>query len=163
MNELLNKLSSYNVFNYLFPGAVFAYIIDSVTPHKLVQNDIVVTLFFYYFIGLIISRIGSIIIEPVITGEWFAPHAKYEDYLSALDMDESIATLSEQNNMYRTIISLMFTIIGVLIYDWLVNAYLWIDYLSTYIILGILIILFLLAYKKQTAYIVKRVNQRISK
>ena len=66
MKDLLDKLSSYNIFNYLLPGVVFVAISKSLTIYNFVQQDIVVGVFLYYFIGLVISRIGSIVIEPML-------------------------------------------------------------------------------------------------
>jgi len=57
MKELLDKLSSYNIFNYLFPGIVFCYLSNEVTGYQLVSSDIIIGIFFYYLMGLIISRI----------------------------------------------------------------------------------------------------------
>jgi hypothetical protein len=63
MINLLDKLSSYNLFNYLLPGIVFVILSSDFTRYSFVQQDIVLGLFLYYFIGLAISRFGSLIIE----------------------------------------------------------------------------------------------------
>src|SRR5947209_8137066 len=60
MKELLDKLSSYNLFNYLLPGTMFVAGAQRISDHKFKQDSIVVELFLYYFIGLVISRIGSL-------------------------------------------------------------------------------------------------------
>ena len=67
MKDLLEKLSSYNIFNYLLPGIVFVALADALTSFHFVQQDIVIGVFVYYFIGLIISRLGSIVIEPILS------------------------------------------------------------------------------------------------
>ena len=66
MKELIDKLSTYNIFNYLFPGVLFAYILSKVSSYDLIQKDLVTGVFLYYFIGLVISRIGSLFIEPFL-------------------------------------------------------------------------------------------------
>ena len=80
MKDLLEKLSSYNIFNYLLPGVVFVAISSSLTGYSLIQDDIVIGVFLYYFIGLVISRIGSILVEPVLKGLGFLHFSEYRDY-----------------------------------------------------------------------------------
>src|SRR5579864_3356969 len=50
MNDLLTKLSSYNVFNYLLPGVVFAILASAIVHYPVVQHDVLVGAFLYYFI-----------------------------------------------------------------------------------------------------------------
>lgn len=60
MSELIQKLSSYNLFNYLLPGIVFSVLLEQMTSYSIVQKDLFVNPFLFYFIGLCISRVGSI-------------------------------------------------------------------------------------------------------
>ena len=66
MKDLLDKLSSYNLFNYLFPGVLFAAFGDRLTSYSLLIDDIMIGFFIYYFIGLVISRLGSLFLEPLL-------------------------------------------------------------------------------------------------
>jgi hypothetical protein len=66
MKDLIEKLSSYNLFNYLFPGVIFAVISEKMTSYSFLQDDIIVGVFVYYFIGLVVSRFGSLFLEPVL-------------------------------------------------------------------------------------------------
>ena len=66
MKEILDKLSSYNLFNYLLPGVIFVVIANKVTHYDFIQDDIVIGAFLYYFIGMVISRFGSLAIEPIL-------------------------------------------------------------------------------------------------
>ena len=66
MKEIINKLSSYNLFNYLLPGTVFVALTEAFTSFPFAQDDLLIALFLYYFIGLIISRIGSLFVEPFL-------------------------------------------------------------------------------------------------
>ena len=74
-------------------------------------------LFLYYFIGLIISRIGSLILEPFLKLIKFVRFADYEDYVMASKSDPKIDLFSEQNNMYRTLCSLFIMLILFKIFD----------------------------------------------
>jgi len=158
MNDFLDKISSYNLFNYLFPGVVFCLIVDKYFSYTLIQDDIVVGVFLYYFVGLIISRIGSIIIEPILKKIGFVKFAEYKDFISASKNDPKIEVLSEINNMYRTIISLFISIGFVAIFETLKTKWPFIDTFSIEIIITVIIIMFLMAYKKQTDYVCKRVE-----
>ena len=65
MNDLLAKLSSYNIFNYLLPGALFVFAVHFLYGWQLKTPNLIVEAFGYYFIGMTISRVGSVIVEPV--------------------------------------------------------------------------------------------------
>mgnify|MGYP003490907514 CR=1 FL=1 len=65
MEKLLEKLTSYNLFNYLFPGIIFSVLLEKTTSYSIIQDDIIIEAFLAYFIGLLISRISSLIIEPI--------------------------------------------------------------------------------------------------
>ena len=45
---------------------MFSVLGDALTSFKFIQSDIVIGAFYYYFVGLIISRIGSLAIEPIL-------------------------------------------------------------------------------------------------
>ncbi|HEY8586134.1 MAG TPA: hypothetical protein VIL60_05320, partial [Rhodanobacter sp.] len=102
MSELLNKISTYNIFNYLFPGAVFSiladrlYLIDS-------PEDIVRQLLWYYFVGMVISRVGSVMLEPVLRRIRFVRYSDYSNYLRACVSDPKLELMVEVSNTYRTL------------------------------------------------------------
>lgn len=158
MSELINKISSYNLFNYLLPGVIFVIFIENTTTYKVLQENMIINAFLVYFIGLVISRIGSLLIEGLL--KKIAPHDKYENFITACQKDSKIEVLSEANNMYRTFISLFLLIITVLIYDKLSSGFR--EY-TIYILLVLLLALFIAAYVKQTKYITKRVSHHCKK
>ena len=164
MKELVDKLSSYNIFNYLFPGTLFAYLGTKFTSYMIVQDNLVVGLFLYYFIGLIISRIGSLTVEPFLKWIRVVKFADYEDYVQASKSDSKIELFSELNNMYRTLCSLPI-MLGVLkIYDGLLrNRIPGGDHTNDVFLLIGFLTLFLLSYRKQTKYVVKRVKIALEK
>ena len=55
MKELLDKLSSYNLFNYLLPGTIFVALSRRFSTHSFKDDSIVVELFLFYFIGMVIA------------------------------------------------------------------------------------------------------------
>ena len=162
MKDLLDKLSSYNIFNYLLPGTIFVGLGAQLTSYSLIQENILIGLFLYYFIGLIISRLGSLILEPLF--EKFVKFATYEDYVKASKLDPKIEIFSEQNNMYRSLCILSIALILLKIYDLIWGSQSLDNVAIIFIFLIGLLVLFLFSYKKQTEkYVVKRVKIALEK
>lgn len=158
MNEILNKISSYNLFNYLFPGIVFAVIISEWTDFCLIQNDWVKGIFIYYFLGLVISRFGSLIIEPLLKKTKFIRLTNYKDFVKASHKDKKIEVLSESNNMYRTLTSMFTLVLLMKIYLLVAESFQWSKQIHWSVFTLGLTLLFLISYRKQTSYIKKRIK-----
>ena len=159
MKEVIDRLSSYNIFNYLLPGTIFAGLGDKLTSYSLIQDNILIALFLYYFIGLIISRIGSLTLEPLLKWIKFVKFAPYEDYVKASKLDPKIEIFSEQNNMYRSLCILSIALILLKIYDLEWGSGASDNAAIIFISLVGLLVLFLSSYKKQAEkYVVKRVK-----
>lgn len=163
MSALLEKISSYNIFNYLLPGIIFVVLTEAFTSFSFVQEDILLGIFLYYFIGLVISRIGSLIIEPVLKFVEFVKLADYLDFVNASATDEKLYLLAESNNMYRTFCSLIFLLIILKIFENIVAAYPIVGNWNNELLLIGLVILFCFSYKKQTKYITKRIENTVKK
>lgn len=159
LEKILEKLSSYNIFNYLLPGVVFCVISDKYLSVPLLQDSIINSLFLYYFVGLIISRFGSVAIEPILKKLRIIKFADYTDFISAFKNDPKIELLSEANNMYRTVLSVFIVLIFVAIGRQIIQVYPGLLNVFKYSILLGLALLFGLSYKKQTEYITKRVSE----
>lgn len=177
--KMIEKISSYNIFNNLFPGIIFCIIVERITRISILTGEFWERLFVYYFVGVILSRIGSIFIEKLLesmiaknreTEEKGASHKvdQYYDYIEASENDHFIRILNETNNTYRTLIAMMIAIIGVKLYDWLL--YDWVsklDIVANNIVILIMclliMILFILSYKKQTDFINRRVKNYTDK
>ncbi len=162
MKEIIDKLSSYNIFNYLVPGVVFAALAEYLTQFKFIHNDIIVAAFIFYFIGMIVSRIGSLVIEPLLKWCSFLRFSDYADYITAAQKDPQIEILSESNNSYRTYCSLFMMLIFLKGYEALAENYSFFKNSSPYLLLVGILVLFLFAYRKQTRYVSERVQKTIS-
>lgn len=161
MKDILEKLSTYNIFNYLLPGILFVIFARDFTGYNFIQNEIVLGAFLYYFIGMVISRFGSIIIEPLLKKISFVKFAEYKNFVIASKKDEKIELLSEVNNTYRTLSSLFVILILLNLYSiWIGNSQMPSGY-DIYVIVTLLLIMFLFAYRKQTNYITKRIEANI--
>lgn len=157
MKEIVTKLTTYNIFNYLFPGVLYAFFIKEFFSINIIQKDLLIGFFVYYFIGSVISRIGSIFIERVLKKINFIKFVNYSDFISASQKDSKIKELSEQNNMYRTLLSLFFCL---LITKLIILGTAKIEWLKEHLIiitLSSLFLIFLFAYKKQTKYVTDRI------
>ena len=163
MNEILNKLTSYNIFNNLLPGAILGFWISSRNYLNVEGVDLITLAFIYYFLGMVVSRVGSLVIAPILRKCKLVEFSDYRDFISACKNDAKIEILSETNNIYRTLISL-FVIIGCIeiinqiALNYKLPAWLLIS-------IGILsfILLFVFSYIKQTDFIVQRINININK
>lgn len=161
MEHFFEKLSSYNLFNYLLPGILFVVLADKFTSYSFIQENFLLGLFLYYFIGLVISRIGSITVEPMLKWVHFIKFADYSEFVQASKKDVKIEILSEQNNMMRTFCSVFFILILLRAYSSLKLTFNFIPQNETYTLLIMLLLVFLFSYRKQTSYITKRIKQNL--
>lgn len=159
MTDLLSKLTSYNLFNYLLPGTVFVVLAEHFTQHSFVQDDALLAFFVYYFIGLVISRIGSLAIEPVLKKSKLVRLAPYQDYVRRSVEDPKIEVLSEANNTYRTLLATVVAVGVLRVSDWASQSLgISVDRDSALLLLG-LAVLFVLSYRKQSDYVRSRVTR----
>jgi hypothetical protein len=158
MNELLTKLSSYNLFNYLLPGVIFAILASQTTSYQLIQKDIITGVFLYYFLGLVVSRFGSLVIDPALKRISFIKFKEYKSFVLASKKDPQIEVLSEANNTYRTFCALFCLLLMLKIYAKVEAKIFFLRERSATLAIVLLLLMFLFAYKKQTSYVVKRIN-----
>ena len=159
---LIKQITSYNLFNYLLPGATFCALMEIMFAYPLVLDNLFAAFFFYYFIGLIISRFGSIIIEPFLKLAKWIHFRPYPHFVAASKLDPKIDQLSESNNVYRTLISLPICAamyhLGVTSSHALGLS----DSDRAIVFFAALFILFAISYRKQTAYVCKRIDANLS-
>ena len=158
MSEVLEKISSYNIFNYLFPGTLFVVLAKQLTSFDLSQENLLLAVCSYYFIGLVISRLGSLILEPLLKVVRFVSFADYSSFVSACQVDPKINTLLEVTNMYRTLCAVFIALLSLIVFEWLVVEFPISEKYAAPAVICALLTLFLFSYKKQTKYIVDRVG-----
>lgn len=159
MDKFIEKLGEYKIFNYLLPGIIFTYLLKYYVGIDIFQSNVIEMAFIFYFIGSVISRFGSVIIEEILKKIKFIKHSNYNDYINAVKKDNFIKKLLISNNTYRTLCAGFLLILIIKGVKELVNYF----NLQTGIIYTIVIIfgfiLYLLSFKKQTGIIVKRVDK----
>lgn len=158
MKELLDKISSYNLFNYLLPGILFVSILKHFTDYDLVQDNDFIGAFLYYFIGMVISRFGSLFIEPALKKISFLKFADYKSFVSASKKDDKIELFSEVNNTYRTIIAMFVILLLLKLYNHFQVLWDIPQNVTTLILIVLILLMFLFSYRKQTNYITKRID-----
>lgn len=168
LKQFVGKISSYDFFNNLYPGFIFCYLLKYMFNTNILLDNWIENLLLFYFFGMVLSRVGSVFVEPLLKTIKFKKQkllktVLYSDYVNASAEDSLISTLSETNNTYRSLIS-CFTC-----------AFLYKTYLTVnenliqvkctffqdnedWIILVFLILLFVCSYVKQTNYVRKRVE-----
>ena len=158
MNDIVKQISSYNLFNYLLPGAVFCLLAQEATQVPLVQGELFSGFFFYYFVGLTISRVGSLFVEPMLKRSKLIQYLPHTDFIRAETKDSKIGLLSEVNNVYRTMISLGLCVLAYPSVIWFADKF-EIGHAVRYQILGAFLIgLFFMSFRKQTRFVKQRVE-----
>lgn len=116
--------------------------------------------FVYYFIGIIISRFGSLVIEPILKKFSFIKLADYEEFVSASKNDPKITILSETNNMYRTFSSMLILLSLLKLYELIGYKLPVLEENNVLVLIVLLFIMFVYSYRKQTNYITKRIRSK---
>jgi hypothetical protein len=163
MTDLFNKISSYNLFNNLLPGILFVVLIKHFVGDNLEQENIFIGLFLYYFIGMTISRISSITIEPLLKFLKFVSFRNYKLFIEASKKDDKLDILLETNNMYRVLFTMIFLTLMAKIYHVTQNFWNFTETTEKYILLALMCFIYLFSYRKQTDFIKKRIDHNTNK
>ena len=156
MENFFEKMSTYNILNNLLPGVLYCFLSEKLWEIKLDSKNIVVSMFLYYFIGMVISRVGSILVENICKKIKIIVYVDYCSFIKATKKDEKIEILSETNNTYRTMIALCLLLLLTRLFKFLYNKCKCFSSLYPIIIIVLLLILFIISYRKQTKYIKHR-------
>jgi hypothetical protein len=162
MEHFLDKLSRYHILNNLIPGITFLYIADSLDIYSTAFENVYGVFFIGYISGMVLSRLGSILIEPWFKYWKIITYAPYIDFLKAEQKDNKIKILIEENNMFRTLVTMF--ILVLLLYTCslfsVLNTFMHTKW-ATLVLIVLLLLLYVLSYRKQTSYIRKRVENVI--
>jgi len=161
MDTLLTRMSNYNVINYVLAGVLFAALGAWLTGYRLIIDNILVAVFVYYFTGLIISRIGSFVVEPALEKLGFVMAADHGDCQQAEQLDEKVSILSEVNSMYRTLCALTLSLLLLKGYEQLEGVGLFSPDSRPVLLVAFLFVLFAFAYRYQTKCVVDRVAKLV--
>ena len=158
MKAILDKLSAYNIFSSLLTGFLFVILGERLTSFSLIQRSWIAGIVLYYFIGLVISRVGSLIVKPVLERIGFVKDVPYEDYVEASKSDSRIDILFARNHLFRTLCAMVMMLIGLKIGEKVIGVLPWGADVYDFIMLVGLFVLFLFSYRKQAQEVVRRVR-----
>jgi hypothetical protein len=158
METLLEKISSYQIFNHILPGTIFSYYLSKSFGINFQNDNMMITFIIYYFIGIIIGRISSIVIEPLFKKLKIAEYQPYQKFIVASKSDKKIILFSEFNNMYRSLITMMLLIGLSEIYRIFAQNIEFCSVWKIFVGILILIILFGFSYSKQSKFIFERID-----
>lgn len=159
MEKLIEKLSRYHILNNLIPGITFLCLLNIFGIFKVEIDSTIQLLFIGYFSGMTLSRIGSVIIEPLFQKVKIVKYADYKDFLKAEAVDPKVSNLLEDNNMFRTFVATFFVMLIIVACNNIPIIKTFFHSSCAIILLSVLLlVLYALAYRKQTSYIRRRVN-----
>lgn len=158
MNNILGKLDSYQILVNLLPGAFFVYILKIFLAVSLQTDNVLENIVVYYFAGLIINRIGSLVIEPVLKKVSFIKYPPYPSFVKAEHINSKITTLSNINNYTRSLLTSTIMIPIIWLLQVLASEWYWFFVNWKAVAAIFLIAIFLFSYRKQSKYVCDRVE-----
>lgn len=163
MEKFLNKLSEYHFLQTLIPGSIFTYFSKIFYDVNLLTGKVVYDFMIMLIIGLIISRIGSLVVEPLLRKICISNFDQYPRYIEASQNDSIIINLSETNSLYRVIIAAFLSLLAEKLYLLLIHKFIWLEDCSFLLASILFIVLFIFSYRKQTNYIKQRIDKALGK
>ena len=117
VKSITDKLSTYQFSNFIYPGAVFLGILKFKGVKIPMLDNVWWLLLASYFLGMVISRFGSIVIEWISVKATLITKYDIKAYAKHLKADSFTGIILELANIYRTLcamglILMVCTIIG---------------------------------------------------
>ena len=163
MEKIISTIPVYNLLTNLIPGTILAallkFCMDDCDIFS-VTNNMWLLAVILYFLGVINSRISSIIIVPCLKRLKIISSECHDTFTKA-ELKDSTGKLTELSRMsteYRNYISVFFIALLVkVLFLWPIAKAFTTEYFNTIILIGGLL-LFLFSYKKQAAYVSSRIK-----
>lgn len=158
MDKIIDKISSYHIFNYIIPGYIFILICDKYFNIKICDSNAVNNIISAYIVGLIIGRISSIFIENRLYHIFKIKNESYENYIKAEEKNDKLKVILQDRNMYRNLFTtfLLLLLIKILIFFNLFSIFN--HDIGIVIILVVIVIIFAISFKKQSIYAISRIK-----
>lgn len=155
---LVDKLSQYEFLTNILPGTVLCLILKHSGYDIISFDNWYLTGVVFYFVGMVNNRFGSLVVEWICKKSRFITFTPYESFVMAEKKDSKITTLSMENNIVRSYISVFVLSLIALFYKTLSSEFIFFSRYQDVILLVCLLVLFGFSYRKQTDYIRKRVE-----
>lgn len=153
---MVGNFSAYDFITTFVPGAVFAAIVSVGSRSEITSDDIVLGAALYFFYGVVASRIGSLIVQPILEITRFLKAGDYDKFIIAEKADSKIQALLEARNFYRSLLTALLLTIPLIIVDPVRSGKVHTGTLLVLITLSSVVMLFSL--RKQSSYIESRVK-----
>lgn len=153
LDDLLGKISAYDLFNVLIPGALVTYFVSQMPLGICIDCSNWLALFVAsYVLGLIASRIGSLCIEPLVRNLKPTRKRGYSAYAYAQKRDPKVEQLLMISNMYRSMAGAGVLLVIILFASLLPGTF------RSAVALCAFVALFVISWIKQERYVEKRIN-----
>lgn len=154
MEKIIEKLEIYEFINYIFPGVIFGTIFTKIMHKNFFDSNIVIAIIQYYFVGLVLSRIGSILIKNILEKLKVVNFEQYEEFFKCGKKDDKVDLLQREANQFRTYIATFICLFVIEGYLCIINK----TFYEIILLFIVLTIIFIISYKKQIDFIIKRIN-----
>lgn len=156
---LIDKLSQYNLVTNILPGTVLCLMLKHIVGYNLfVMNEWYQMGIIFYFVGMVNNRFGSLVIEWTVKKTKIVEFSKYKEFVVAEKKDSKITTLSMENNVFRSYISVCTISLITSLFKLIADNVNWVDEWKMHFLLAALLLLFTLSFRKQTSYVRERVE-----
>lgn len=153
VNFVLAKISSYQLFNFIVPGASLLTILKFLYNMEIgVDENLGYFMLASYVVGLTLSRIGSVWIEGIMVSLKWIDGYDVSKYIEARKENMIVETMLSLANLYRTMGSLFVCDIVVLLVTGRVEGY-----CLHYLVYAVLTCLFIASFIKQYSYFKKSI------
>lgn len=147
------------MFNNLVPGAISALFFDGfVLTESLFDMNIVIVLVVCYVLGVIGSRIGSVVLEPLAKRVGLIRRGEYSRFVQAKKIDGQIDVLVTISSMYRSLAGSAVLSTAAFLYSLVPTR--WRFCTLVFAAIGTFILL-IASWCKQELYVVKRIDAAV--
>lgn len=161
MESLLSKISAYHLISYALTGLLLTSCY--VVLHGLAPDYGPAIVFgAVYLVGLLVSRIGSVLMEWPLKKIGFIQYAPYADFVEAESIDSKVSGLAEQSSFYRTLCCGFGLLTIFSAFDGREPIFSDLPGWAETIAFLVISVLFLLAYKKQCSFVFNRVKTQLA-
>ena len=158
---IIEKLSQYNFLTNILPGTVLCILLHYLVGYKLMLENSYLSGILFYFVGMINGRFSSLVVEPLLKKTKVIVFAPYKNFVLAEKEDAKITQLSQENNTYRSYVSVMIVTLAAYVYKYTLAEYSFFQQNGIFILFALLVLLFIFSYRKQTEYVKRRVDTAI--
>lgn len=162
MESILQNISEYRLLNNLIPGGFFVGALSWAAGWASSEVNFIFIIAISYVAGVVLSRLGSLIVEPVAKKVFKLEFAPYDEYCQAEKRYPKLASMNTENSTFRTFVAMSACL---LLGAPIIGLFGMGDgrALSLLVIASALAVaIFMLAYIKQTNYIVGRVKNELA-